>query len=87
MLLEKAETKAQTLAGAFYESGYVGHDEAVPIYVHHSQIGVDGSKMIIGYLGLCTGSHRQKRRFSHIWKTHKAHISDQLHFKDDLSFP
>ena len=72
-------SQADAFRGAFNQARNISHDKSGSVsQVHHAQMGIQGGKMVIGYLRLCVADNRQQRGFSHIRKAHQAHVRNDL---------
>ena len=78
-MLEERMSQADAFRGAFNQARNISHDKPGSVsQVHHAQMGIQGGKMVIGYLRLCVADNRQQRGFSHIRKAHQAHVRNDL---------
>ena len=84
---EKLMSQTNAVGGTLNKTGDICHNEGFSLAcAYNSQNGRKCCEVIVCYLGLCGGNHRNKRGFSDVGEAHKSYVRKELKLKSDLEF-
>ena len=64
---QEVVAQARAVAGALNDARDVGQDKTPPLAdIDDSQVGEEGSEVVVGYLGVSVGHHAEQRALAHI---------------------
>ena len=85
-MTQEVMAQACTLCSTFDNTGDIRHHEADTLFhIDHTQVRIQGGKVVVGDLGPGIGRDGEQGGLTHIGETHQTHVCQQLQLQNDVT--
>ena len=86
-MAQELVSQSHAFGSTFDQSGDIRNNETTGSFqIHHTQIWIQSSEMIVGNLGSGIGYSGQKSGLTYIRKSHQSYIGNNLQFQQKFQF-